>query len=226
MPHFNYFAEQEQAGQERFQRIRDRLCGPIVRLLIACRINADIISLLSILQLIPFGYLLLTAEQSSDVAIASLFVWLHVLLDALDGPIARTMGTAGPAGSFTDMCVDHCGMLITACLLTEAGFIDGTAAVAYVSSYTLAVVFTIWLNVIGQPFRLVIRTKYLLYALVSAYGLFDVNLIGQAVVVFCVIHVFFSLAGFLKLRRVLRESGDETLETTASVSSTGADQIE
>lgn len=206
MTHFNYFAESEQAGQERFQKVRDGLFGPLVRLLIRYRVTADLISLLSLMQLVPFGYLLLTAENPQQIAIASVFVWLHVILDALDGPIARTTGTAGPAGAFTDMCVDHSGMLITTCILTAAEFINPTAAVAYVSSYTVAVAFTIWLNMIGHPFKLVIRTKYLLYALVTAYGLFDVNFIGTAVVLFCVIHVIFAVAGFCKLRRILRGS--------------------
>lgn len=206
MTHFNYFAESEQAGQERFQKVRDGLAGPLVRLLIRCRVTADLISLLSLLQLVPFGYLLLTAENPPQIAIASVFVWLHVILDALDGPIARTTGTAGPAGAFTDMCVDHSGMLITTCLLTAAGLVNPTSAVAYVSSYTVAIAFTIWLNMIGHPFKFVIRTKYLLYALVTAYGLFDVNLIDQTVVVFCVIHVCFTIAGFCKLRQLLRDS--------------------
>jgi len=209
MPRFNYFAENEQAGQERFQKIRDGLFGPLVRLLIRSGITADLISLLSLLQLVPFGYLLLTAKDSQQIGIASLFVWLHVALDALDGPIARTTGTAGPAGAFTDMCVDHSGMLVTTCLLTADGLINPTAAVIYASSYTVAVAFTIWLNMIGQPFKLVIRTKYLLYALITYYGVSSVNLIGEAVVGFCVIHVFFAIVGFCKLRRVLRNSGTE-----------------
>ncbi len=206
MTHFNYFAESEQTGQERFQKVRDGLFGPLVRLLIRCRVTADLISLLSLAQLVPFGYLVLTAEDSQQIAIASVFVWLHVILDALDGPIARTTGTAGPAGAFTDMCVDHSGMLITTCILTAAGLVNPTAAVAYVSSYTVAVAFTIWLNMIGHPFKLVIRTKYLLYALVTAYGLFAANFFDQAVVLFCVIHVIFAIAGFCKLRRILRDS--------------------
>jgi hypothetical protein len=41
---------------------------------------------------------------------------------------------------------------------------------------------------------------------VTAYGLFDVNFIGPAVVLFCVIHVIFAIAGFCKLRRILRDS--------------------
>ncbi|NQV26516.1 MAG: CDP-alcohol phosphatidyltransferase family protein [Rhodopirellula sp.] len=206
MTHFNYFAESEQAGQERFQRIRDGLFEPLVRLLIRCRVTADLISLLSLLQLVPFGYLLLAAESPQQVGIASIFVWLHVVLDALDGPIARATGTAGPAGAFTDMCVDHSGMLITTCILTAAGLIEPAIAVAYASSYTVAIAFTIWLNRIGQPFKLVVRTKYLLYALVTGYGLFDVNLIARSVVVFCVIHVCYVIAGFCKLRRILRDS--------------------
>lgn len=209
MPRFNYFAENEQAGQERFQKLRDGLLGPLVRMLVRCGITADLISLLSLLQLVPFGYLLLTAEDAQQVALASFFVWLHVALDALDGPIARFTDTAGPAGAFTDMCVDHSGMLITTCLLTAAEFVNPTAAVVYVSSYTVAVAFTIWLNMIEQPFKLVIRTKYLLYGLITWYGIFDVNLIREAVVGFCVVHLFFAIAGYCKLRRILAESTSE-----------------
>jgi|GEM_PF-1166876 phosphatidylglycerophosphate synthase len=206
MPNFNYFAEQEQAGQERFQKLRDRLLGPVIRLLIACRISADVISLLGMLQLVPFGYLLLQAAEPRDVAFATIFLWLHVILDAVDGPIARATGNSGPAGAFTDMCGDHTGMLITSCLLAAAGLADGTLTTVYVSFYTLAVVFTICLNVIKQPFRLVIRTKYLLYALISFYGISGTNILNEALYAFCAIHIVFSLAGFLKLRRVLCSS--------------------
>ena len=62
---------------------------------------------------------------------------------------------------------------------------------------------------IGQPFKLVIRTKYLLYGLVTAYGISGVNLISEAVVVFCIIHLFFAVAGFCKLRRILGNSDAE-----------------
>lgn len=206
MTHFNYFAEREQAGQAGFQRIRDRLSQPLVRILVRCRVTADLISLTSLLQLAPFGYLMLSDGNPDRIVWASVFLWLHVILDALDGPVARATGTAGPAGAFTDMCVDHTGMLITTCILTAAKMVNPTAAVAYVASYTVAVAFTVWLNMIGHPFKVVIRTKYLLYALITGYGLFHVNLIGEAVVGFCVIHVLFAIAGFVKLRRNLKDS--------------------
>lgn len=225
MPHFNYFAEQEQAGQERFQKIRDGLFGPIVRLCIACHISADLISLLSILQLAPAGYFLLTATEPRHAAIASAFIWLHVILDALDGPIARSTGKAGPAGAFTDMCVDHTGMMITSCLLAAADLADGTLTTVYVSFYTLAVVFTIWLNVVGQPFRLVIRTKYLLYALVTFCGLSGTNVFNEALFGFCAIHIAFSIGGFLKLRRVLC-SGEVDLSDSARDESSTSTETE
>ncbi len=225
MPHFNYYAEQEQAGQERFQKLRDGLFGPVVRLLIACRISADVVSLLSILQLAPFGYLLLTATEPQHVAIASIFVWLHVFLDAVDGPLARTTGNAGPGGAFTDMCVDHTGMMITSCLPAASGLADGTLTTVFVSFYTLAVVFTIWLNVIGQPFRLVIRTKYLLYALVTWYGISGVNVFNEAISAFSVTHIAFSIAGFLRLKRVLC-SGEVDLSDSARDGSTTSTETE
>lgn len=205
MTDFNYFAESEQAGQQRFQRLRDRIFGPPVRLLIKCRITADMVSLTSMLMLIPAGVLLLNYDSHEYAGYASLLIWLHVFLDAFDGPVARQTGTAGPAGAFTDMCVDHSGMLVTSCLLSAAGLVDGTLAAIYVSSYTVAILFTVWLNVLGEPFRLVIRTKYILYSLVSLYGVSGRNLLDEAFIAFCAIHVFISVAGFVRVKRILRD---------------------
>lgn len=211
MSEFNYFAEQEQAGQKKFQQLRDGLFRPVIRLLIACRISANVISAASILMLVPAGWMLLRSLPASppadDALIAALLVWLHVGLDAFDGPLARHTGTDGAAGAFTDMCVDHSGMLITSCLLAGAGLIDGTLTTVYVSSYTVAVVFTVWLNVQGRPFPLVIRTKYLLYALLTLFGLTGQNWLPLAVTAFCGVHIVFAVWGFFRVRNSLAGRG-------------------
>ncbi len=210
MTDFNYFAEQEQAGQKRFQRLRDGLLNPVIRLLIACRISANAVSAVSILMLAPAGWLLLRSlpetPPASDALIAALLVWLHVILDAFDGPLARHTETDGQAGAFTDMCVDHSGMLITSCLLSGAGLIDGTLAAVYVSSYTVAVVFTVWLNMLGRPFRLVIRTKYLLYLLLTFFGVTGTNWLPVAVTAFCGIHIVFAVWGFFRVHATLAKT--------------------
>ncbi|MHC4877480.1 MAG: CDP-alcohol phosphatidyltransferase family protein [Planctomycetota bacterium] len=211
MTDFNYFAEHEQAGQKRFQRIRDGLLSPVIRLLIACRISANVVSAVSILMLAPAGWMLLRSLPASppagDALVAALLVWLHVILDAFDGPLARHVGSDGQAGAFTDMCVDHSGMLITSCLLSAAGLIDGTLAAVYVSSYTVAVVFTVWLNVLGRPFPLVIRTKYLLYLLLTFFGFTGTNWLPVAVTAFCGIHIVFAVWGFFRVHATLAKRG-------------------
>ncbi|MBI1314616.1 hypothetical protein GC176_25265 [bacterium] len=207
MTDFNYFAEQEQAGQKKFQQFRDGLFQPVIRLLIVCRISANVVSAASVLMLVPAGWLLLRSLPDSppadDALIAAILIWLHVGLDAFDGPLARRTGTAGSAGAFTDMCVDHSGMLITSCLLAGSGLIDGTLAAVYVSSYTVAVVFTVWLNMLNRPFPFVIRTKYLLYLLLTLFGASGQNWLSSAVTAFCAVHLTFAVWGFFRVRSVL-----------------------
>lgn len=209
MTDFNYFAEQEQRGQKKFQELRDRLLQPVIRLLIACRVTANSVSAVSMLMLIPAGWLLLRSAPAqppaSDALLAAGLVWLHVVLDAIDGPLARAAGTAGPGGAFTDMCVDHSGMVITSCLLAAAGLIDGTLTAVYVSSYTGAVVFTVWLNALERAFPVVIRTKYLLYLMLTFYGATGQNWLPPVVAVFCVIHVLFTVWGFFRIRSALQQ---------------------
>jgi phosphatidylglycerophosphate synthase len=122
------------------------------------------------LALAPFCWMVLTAEEPWGVAVACLFLLLHVALDGIDGPLARKMDMAGPSGAFVDMCCDHGGLVIVVWTLSAAGLIDGTIGNIYVSLYTIAVVFIVWLNSLGKPFRFVIRSKYFLYLILFALG--------------------------------------------------------
>ncbi|MCA9177085.1 MAG: CDP-alcohol phosphatidyltransferase family protein [Planctomycetales bacterium] len=218
MKNLNYFAENEQASQEQFKQHRDRAFSGVVALLVRCNVTPDMLSFVSMLMLAPFGYLVINSPEPGVVAIASLFLLLHVLLDGLDGPLARRLGTAGSAGAFVDMCCDHGGMIIVTWLVSAAGLIDGTIGNIYVATYTVAVVFIISLNILGSPLRFVLRSKYLFYILIGGLGWAGARgwlqppvwiWLDYALVAFSLANAWICCVGFFRIRRALATRATE-----------------
>jgi phosphatidylglycerophosphate synthase len=200
---FNYFAEREQAAQARFRMARDQWLGPIVRTCLRAGISAEMVSGAALGMLVPFGIGLWTASPVAAAVLVIGGLLLHVALDGLDGPLARAAGTAGPAGAFTDMCLDHVGFLIVATLLAAAGRLDGAAACLYVSTYTVSVVCVIILNLLQRPLRYVLRTKYAFYFLVGGQQLGWLADLTPAVLAFGFVHAAYCVVGFVAVRRAL-----------------------
>ncbi|MEZ6066658.1 MAG: CDP-alcohol phosphatidyltransferase family protein [Planctomycetaceae bacterium] len=136
---WNYFSASEQRLQSEFRGRRDRLLAPLID---GCRrlgFSADHVSAVAMLLLVPFGWLSMQGDSRSALLVSAACLWGHVLLDGLDGPIARRSGQAGPRGAFTDMCLDHCGFLIFACVMVASGRLAGLPGTLYVSTYTMMV---------------------------------------------------------------------------------------
>jgi phosphatidylglycerophosphate synthase len=203
-PELNYFSAGEQELQAGFRARRDRWLAPIVQPCLQTGLSADFVSGAALAMLVPFGLALFFPLGGWGHVIAVASLSLHVLLDGLDGPVARAAGTAGPAGAFTDMCLDHTGYLVVTTLLASAGLMHGAAATAYVGSYTLSVVMVVLLNILNRPLNYVVRTKYVLYVLVALQQLTGTNVLTAAAGSFAAVHALFAAVGFIAVRRALR----------------------
>lgn len=202
---WNYFAAQERPLQHRFRAWRDQLLTKVVDKCLAWHLNADAVSAIGFGMLLPFGLLTLGANFWGSQVLAGLCLLLHVFLDGLDGPVARRLGTANRVGAFTDMCLDHIGFLVVAVVLAAAGLVHGAAATAYASSYTLAIVLVVLLNLLQKPLWFMVRTKYAFYAVYFLYILGGPNWMTYAALGFAGLHTIFVLIGFLAVRRALAQ---------------------
>lgn len=200
---WNWFSAEEQALQTEFRRWRDRWAAPLVR---ACRrtgVTADLVSAAALAMLIPFGVGLLSPATSWGAPLAVLSLTLHVLLDGLDGPLARATHSAGAPGAITDMCADHTGFLIITTLLAMSGELSAGAAAAYLSTGTMSIAMIVALNLLRRPLRWAVRTKYPFYALVGLRLLGGPDWLTPAAVVFSGIQGVSAVIGFVALRRAL-----------------------
>lgn len=89
---------------------------------------------------------------------------VHVLLDGIDGPLARSTGTASKKGSFTDTASDQIVVFAVMLALVSMNAAGAAAAMVYVFSYTVVVGFAIIRNRLNIPYSWLIRPRFIVYA--------------------------------------------------------------
>ncbi|MEM9190930.1 MAG: CDP-alcohol phosphatidyltransferase family protein [Myxococcota bacterium] len=144
----------------RGQALRAKLLGPLLRLLTELRVGADALTGLSLLS--GLGFVLFTALGSPIGALLALLG--HVLIDGVDGPLARHQGTASRRGSLTDTLADQVVVATTTLTLVAADHAGAVAAGLYVFVYTVLVAFAMVRNALQIPYSWIVRPRFFVYA--------------------------------------------------------------
>jgi phosphatidylglycerophosphate synthase len=205
MKPLNWFAASEQGWQERFRELRNQLLAPLLRILTRCGIRPNWVSATGLLILIPFTWLFLRNAGPESAVWALVPLLAHLVLDGIDGPLARYQGRTDSVGSLVDMVCDHLAFAWVCITLVHVELLHRTWGCLYILFYTLAIVQLVLLNQLGRPFRFVVRTKMVLYGLVALYGLAEWN--GLPVIVpLCVAsEAVTCILAFLRIYRFVAE---------------------
>ncbi len=148
----------ERAWMVRTQEIRARLFGPLLRLLAACHVTPDHLTILSLLAGLAFCPLYPNYPAWSIVALI-----LHVAIDGLDGPLARHLGTDSRKGSFTDSMADQTIIAASTILLMWLGVVSMLPGVLYIVTYTVVVLFAMARNAMNDPYSWLFRPRFYVY---------------------------------------------------------------
>ena len=156
----------ERAMMERTQRARGWLLAPMLRVLARAGVTPDHLTFASLLAGLAFCPLYFWSPPLAFTALA-----LHILLDGLDGPLARHLGTASQSGSFTDTMADQTVIAATAITLMYTGMIGIAPGAMYIVIYTVVALFAMARNMLEVPYAWLIRPRFFVYAwfLVETY---------------------------------------------------------
>jgi len=152
------YSRGERIGMVRFQQLRAYLLGPLLRLLASLRVTADHVTLLSLILGLCFCLAWWESPQW-----AMLCLLLHVLLDGLDGPVARHQETASARGSLTDSMCDQLVVTASMIVLMVAERVDIVAGSVYIFSYAMVVAFAMIRNALDEPYSWVARPRFVIY---------------------------------------------------------------
>ncbi len=165
------YSESEGRFLYAWQRVRQTLFLPLAAGLDRLHITPDMLSWASVLLGVGFFFI---ARFRFDIAF-----WLlvgSVVLDALDGVLARYRRASSAKGSFTDTFCDQAVVALTVGGLAWQGAINAVLGIIFVYIYTSLVTFLLIHQLLSVSSQGIIRpSRMLLYALVAIYYFFGKN---------------------------------------------------
>jgi phosphatidylglycerophosphate synthase len=188
------------------QELRARLLRPLLVWAERVGIRPDAVTLASLACGLAFCPLYLwpgTPWWSRPAALAALLA--HVILDGLDGPLARHLGVASRRGSFTDTLADQIVVTASTIALVAAPqpAVSGWVGALYLFAYAMVVAFAMVRNALGVPYSWLIRPRLWVYGWIAVDlyllpGRMDLILLGLS----CVLLIKMA-SGFVAIRRML-----------------------
>ena len=158
-----------------WQRIRQRLLGPIAMLLSRLGIGPDVLSYTSVVLSIGFCVL-----APFHFTVAFWLLVASVICDGLDGVEARLKGETTSRGAFTDMACDQAVVAFSVAGMAWRGAIHPVLAILYVYSYTSLVAFLMLHRMLQVSSRWIVRpSRMMLYAAIALDFFFHIELLNS-----------------------------------------------
>jgi phosphatidylglycerophosphate synthase len=188
------------------QQVRAAALAPLLRLLARAGITADHLTGASLVFGLAFCPLWLWPGSPAWVKPAALAALLiHVLLDGLDGPLARLMGTASRRGSFTDTVADQ--IVVTATTLAVMAAPQPPLSIwiggLYVFVYAMVVGFAMIRNALGVPYSWLLRPRFWVYGWIAVDAYLLPGWMNVVVGALVVLLAWKMATGFMAIRRML-----------------------
>ncbi len=142
------------------QALRGRLLHPLLTLLAFLRVTPNQLTVLSLLTGLAFCPCFHWGWRGS----AFVLLLMHVLLDGLDGPLARHLGRASSRGSFTDTMADQVVITFSTITLIQSGYAGAWPGGLYLFFYGVVVIFAMVRNAIANPYSWLVRPRLIVYA--------------------------------------------------------------
>ncbi|MCP5528329.1 MAG: CDP-alcohol phosphatidyltransferase family protein [Verrucomicrobiales bacterium] len=198
-PKVTCYSEGERGLMQGSQQVRGRLLEPLLRVLAGAGCRPGHLTFLSLLCGLAFVPLFLTGRL--PVALGLLL--LHVLLDGLDGPLARFAGVASNRGSFTDTMADQMVVTFSTVALIQDGLAGLWPGVLYLFFYSQVVLFAMARNAMAIPYSWLVRPRFFVYGCipVAAYGW--AGTMDALLWLVSALLAWKTLTGFVKIRRRL-----------------------
>ena len=182
------------------QKIRGILLLPILKLFTILHLRPNHITFLSLL----WGWSACYFIFISQFKIAWCLLLVHVLLDGMDGPLARYQKSSSNAGSFVDTIIDQIIIASVAIALMEKDILGVISGGIYIFVYTAVITFSMVRNAIKIPYLWVLRPRLLVYFwLIFEFTIFP-NTINWAVWLCNIILIINFQDGFRHLKRNIK----------------------
>jgi phosphatidylglycerophosphate synthase len=159
-PKVTCYSEQEGRLMRQSQALRGQWLAPLLSLLGLLRVTPNQLTLLSLVFGLAFCPCLLLGLP----VLACLMLVIHLILDGMDGPLARYQCVASSRGSFTDTFADQLVVTFTSIAMIYVGHLGIWSGALYLFFYTLVVLFAMVRNALAIPYSWLLRPRLFVFA--------------------------------------------------------------
>jgi len=190
MKHKTFHSKKENKFWQIVRKIKDPIFSPFFWPLKKLKITPNQISYTGVaFAIIAFlGY-------ENDLILA-IFIFLNFMADGLDGAYARHIKKDSQKGALLDIQCDIIGLAFILMAISYNGLVPELWALIYFGLYALLIHFSIFLNKIKKPFRLVFRTRAWISILAFFSLIFAVDLVSPLVIISCPYYGYYIVKGF------------------------------
>ena len=187
-------------GESRFmnwsQRCRGEILRPVLEPMANAGLRANHLTLASLVAGLGFVPALLLGFPIAALAL----LLAHVLLDGLDGPLARHRGQASDRGSFTDTMADQIVVTATTLTLVHLDLLSPWSGGLYVFLYALVVGFAMVRNALHAPYSWLFRPRFLVFTWIAVELYLWPGSLETVVWIASALLALKAATGFLKIR--------------------------
>lgn len=178
------------------QNLRGRMLAPLLIKMAGIGMRGSHVTFLSMLAGLMYCPFFLMDQKVT----AFVMLLLHVLLDGLDGPLARFRGQASDRGSFTDTMADQVVVTATALTMMHAGAASAWAGGSYVFLYAIVVAFAFARNAMKAPYSWLFRPRFLVFIWFAVDAYLLPGSLEVVLWISCGLLSLKCLSGFVKIR--------------------------
>ncbi len=185
--------------------VRTSIFRPLNKILTAIGVNADMLSYLGVVVMVGFIFAL-----PDNLMLAFWLLFARMIIDIMDGPLARYQKTDSDRGKFVDVLMDNLAFALFIFGVIHAGFMEGLAGAIYLFLTELVVVLMIiiynlkhksdwffYASAGSYPYNFI----YAIYILFALYAFGGNNYLTGAVQIFSVLLALKAVKDFWTIQK-------------------------
>ena len=171
---YSVFTDDEVKLYEKARGLRDKLLKPLieplVKFVVKHNLSPDLISWFGFAVICPFYFIF-----ASNPWIAFLFIVFNVIIDSIDGSVARFSMKESVKGAVLDTAIDHLSFFVVFYTILVNQLMNGPLALLYMSNYIVLVFLVIIARALKITVFPVLRSKYVFFLMVALLTFFGIN---------------------------------------------------
>ena len=197
------YSEKEFQWMQKFQKIKSVLFYPFLYILTKLGITASMLSFMS--GVIAITFLILAIVQNRP-ELFILGIFIHFLLDGLDGSLARFQKKDSFYGTFIDMVYDYIGIVSASIFILFFNYSNTILVLIYTLLYTIVLVNSLILGYIKRPYKYVLRPRIYIYIALAIDVYYLKGITTEALIITSVLMFLSSIGGIVKIGKYIKSS--------------------